>query len=134
MTNVNHQLVRDFFAGLSRGELVDALLTPDMTMWTASSGASEKARFAMGIKLLASIFDGGVTYTVDTLTAEDDRVAAEVHADGTLVNGETYANQYVFMFRIKDGRIASVAEHTNVALVREKLGPLLAAAMAKARG
>ncbi|MCJ8158553.1 nuclear transport factor 2 family protein [Sphingomonas sp. LaA6.9] len=132
MTQTNHQIVRDFFAAISRGETPDALFTPDMTGWTASSGTSEKARFLGGIRLLTTIFSGPYHYSIKSLTAEDDRVVAEVHGSGMLVSGEAYANDYAFIFRIRDGRIASVAEHSDVALVREKLHPLLAAAMAKA--
>ncbi|RJF90603.1 nuclear transport factor 2 family protein [Sphingomonas cavernae] len=134
MTQTNHQIVRDFFSAISRGETPDDLFTPDMTGWTASSGTSEKARFLGGIRLLASIFSEPFQYSVKSLTAEEDRVVAEVHGAGTLVSGEAYENDYAFVFRIRDGQIASIAEHTNVALVREKLYPLLAAAMAKAEG
>jgi ketosteroid isomerase-like protein len=125
----NQQLARLFFEALSKGEIPDALLTSDMTAWTTSSGAwSDKARFQYGIKLLASIFKGGLAYTVDSLTAEEDRVAAEVQSQGTLTNGEDYRGRYLFMLRIRDGRIASVAEHNDPRAVREKLGPLLQAA------
>ena len=52
---------------------------------------------------------------------------AEVHSEGTLVNGEAYSNTYVFVFRIRDSRIASVAEHFNAVTVREKMVPLVRA-------
>jgi ketosteroid isomerase-like protein len=134
MAQTNHQLARRFFQALSNGEIPDALLTPDMTAWTTSSGAwSDKARFQYGIKLLASIFNGGLAYTIDSLTAEADRVAAEVQSRGTLVNGEDYHGRYAFMLRVRDGRIASVAEHNDPGPVREKLGPLLKAALQNAR-
>ncbi|HTZ69283.1 MAG TPA: nuclear transport factor 2 family protein [Acetobacteraceae bacterium] len=133
MTQANHAIVHEFFAALSRGSLPSDLLAPDMTAWTALSGTSDLARFRAGIELLASLFAEPFRYTVDSLTAEEDRVAAEVRAAGTLIGGEHYGNRYVFMFRIREGKIASVAEHTNVVLVREKLAPLLAAAMARTR-
>ncbi len=134
MSQTNHQLARRFFEALSNGEIPDALLTPDMTAWTTSSGAwSDKARFQYGIKLLASIFNGGLAYTIDSLTAEADRVAAEVQSRGTLVNGEDYHGRYAFVLRVRDGRIASVAEHNDPGPVREKLGPLLKAALQNAR-
>src|SRR5665213_4393672 len=109
MTHINHRIVRDFFAAISRGETPDDLFTADMTGWTASSGTSPKARFLSGIRLLASIVSGPYAYTVQSLTAEEDRVAAEVHGAGTLISGEPYENDYVFVFRIRDGRIAAIA-------------------------
>ncbi len=128
----NHQLARVFFEALSKGEIPDALLTSDMTAWTTSSGAwSDKARFQYGIKLLASIFDGGLAYTVDSLTAEDDRVAAEVQSHGTLINGEDYHGRYVFMLRIRDGRIASVAEHNDPRAGARKARALIAGSVEK---
>src|SRR5271165_1211963 len=128
MSRSNHQLVRDFFAALSRGDLRDDLFTDDVAMWTNTAGTSEKARYQGGVKILQSLFEGGLNYSVDSLTAEDDRVAAEVQARGKLKSGEDYRNTYVFMFRIRNGRIASVAEHCNSIVVREKIMPLLQAA------
>ena len=132
MTQAAHDLARQFFAALSDGNLADALLTDDMTAWTTSSGVkSDKARYQGGVRLLASLFKGGLAYAIDSLTAEDDRVAAEVRSHGTLVDGQAFDNRYVFILRIRDGRIASVAEHFDPAPVTEKLVPLIQAAMAK---
>lgn len=129
MSRSNHQIVLDFFAALSRGNLRDELFTDDVSIWTTSSGAAEKVKYQGGVKLLQSLFEGGLNYTVDSLTAEDDRVAAEVRARGKLKNGKIYSNSYVFMFRIRDERIAAVAEHCNILVVRETIMPLLEAAM-----
>ena len=131
MTSPNHQLVHDFFTALSSGNLPDELLTPDMTAWTATSGSTDKVKFQGGVKMLGLIFGGSLHYSIDALTAEDDRVAAEVQSRGTLINGEDFHNVHVFMFRIRDHRIASVAEHMNQFIVREKIVPLMLDAMAK---
>jgi ketosteroid isomerase-like protein len=50
---------------------------------------------------------------------------------GVLVNGEDYRNTYVFVFRIRDGRIAAVAEHFNALIVQQKMVPLVRALMDK---
>jgi ketosteroid isomerase-like protein len=128
MSSSHHELAREFFAHLSRGELPDELFTEDATVWTNSSGASTKASYQRGVKLLQSMFPAGLVYHVDSLTAEDDRVAAEVQGQGTLASGGDYRNTYVFIFRVRDGRIAAIAEHTNAVVVREKILPLLQAA------
>jgi ketosteroid isomerase-like protein len=128
MNRSNHQLVRNFIAALSTGELPDDLFTDDMTVWTLTSGTSEKTKYQHGVKKLQSLFQGGLTYEVKSLTAEDDRVAAEVQAHGTLVNGDDYHNNYVFIFRIRDARIARVSEYFNALVMREKLAPLMQAA------
>ena len=132
MTRSNHQLVRDFFAALSSGSLSGEMFTDDMTAWTTTSGRSAKEKYLAGVGILQSLFPAGLAYTIDSLTAESDRVAAEVQSRGILVNGDPFQNVYVFMFRIRDGRIASVAEHFNPQVVRDMIMPLLQAAAAMA--
>lgn len=132
MTASNHQIVRDFFAALSRGTLPDDLLTPDMTAWTTMSHAIGKAQFQGGVAMLGAIFSGTLTYDIDTLTAEEDRVAAEVQSHGTLSGDEPFHNIHVFTFRIRDGKIAHVAEHMNPFIVAEKIAPRMQALMGHA--
>jgi uncharacterized protein len=127
----SHQLVHDFFAAVTAGELPDSLLTPDMTGWTTTQGTTDKAGYQRLIRLLAAMCSRPLAFTIDSITAEEDRAVAEVRSEGTLINGENYRNTYVFVFRVRDGRIASVAEHFNALIVREKLIPLLPAISAR---
>lgn len=80
-----HRLVHEFFAAVTTGELPDLLLTPDMKGWTTTQGTMEKAAYQRVIKVLASISAKPLTFTIDSITAEDDRVAAEVRSEGTLI-------------------------------------------------
>lgn len=132
MTQPNHQLVRDFFVAMSSGNVPDELLTPDMTFWSVNAGTADKARFQGAMKILASIFSNSLIYNIQSLTAEEDRVVAEVQSDGTLIGGEPFHNNHMFLFRIRDGRVASVAEYMNQFLVRDKIAPLMQAIMVKA--
>jgi uncharacterized protein len=121
-----HQIVDAFFAAVAAGELPDSLLTPDMKGWITTQGSMDKAAYQQVIRLLAQMTAGPLDFTIDSITAQDDRVVAEVHSQGTLINGEDYANTYVFVFRVRGGKIASVAEHFNALIVQEKLIPLMA--------
>jgi uncharacterized protein len=133
MPHPHHEIARRFISALSAGALPDELLTDDMHAWTLSSGAwVEKQRYQGGVQLLASLFDGPYSYSIDALTAEEDRVVCEARASGTLAGGDAFSNTYVFILRIRDGRIASVSEHFNTIPVREVLGPLIHAKLAKA--
>ena len=125
MQRSHRKLVEDFFSALSAGDLTDDLFTDDMSVWTTTSGTSPRQRYQGAVKLLKSLFRDGPHYTLDSVTVEDDRAAAEVRAAGLLVNGEEYRNSYAFIFRIRDARIASIAEHTNPLIVREKILPLM---------
>src|SRR5439155_6803259 len=107
VTRSSHQLVRDFFAAVTAGELPDALLTSDMAGWTTMQGRLSKEAYQEVIRLLAKMTARPLAFTIDSITAEDDRAVAEVHSEGKLINGQDYANTYVFVFRIRDGRIAS---------------------------
>jgi uncharacterized protein len=121
----SYQLVHDFFVAVTAGELPDSLLTPDMKGWTTTQGSMSKAAYQNVIRLLARISARPLTFTIDSITAEEDRAVAELRSEGTLINGQEYQNTYVFVFRIRDGRIASVAEHFNALIVQEKMVPLV---------
>jgi ketosteroid isomerase-like protein len=121
----SRQLVQAFFAAVTAGDLPDSLLTPDMKAWTTTQGTMEKAQYQRVINILAEISARPLVFTIDSITAEEDRAVAEVRSEGTLINGEPYSNTYVFVFRIRDGRIASVAEHFNALIVQEKMMPLV---------
>ncbi|HEX7853333.1 MAG TPA: nuclear transport factor 2 family protein [Sphingobium sp.] len=135
MTQALHQIAQDYFAALSAGDAPAHLLVEDMTAWTTSSGQSQpREKYVGGIRMLGTLFEGGLKYTIDALTAENDRVVAEVHSEGILINGEGFQNRYVFILRVKEGKIVSVAEHFNPEPVRQQIIPLMQAAMARQAG
>jgi ketosteroid isomerase-like protein len=119
------RLVHAYFAAVTAGELPDALLTEDMTAWTTTQGTMSKAAYQEVIRLLARISKVPLQFTVDAITAEGDRAVAEARSEGVLIDGEPYANTYVFVLRIRDGRIAHIAEHFNALIVQEKMMPLV---------
>ncbi len=128
MKEQNHTLAREYFRAVSNGDLPDDLLTSDMTGWITTGGTMDKASYQHLIKLLAVMCARPLEFTIHSLTSEEDRVVAEAESEGILVNGQEYRNSYVFVFRIRDGRIASIAEHYNALIVQEKLMPLIEAA------
>lgn len=119
------QLVHDFFAAVAAGDLPDSLLTPDMTGWITTQGAMDKVAYQGLVRLLARMTDGPLHFTIDAITAQDDRIVAEARSTGRLINGENYAQTYVYVFRVREGRIAAVAEHYNALVAQEKLLPLM---------
>ena len=133
MSQANHQIVRDFFAALAAGTLTEDMFTPDMTTWTVLSGPADKATFLGGVKFLASLFSD-FAYSIDALTAEDDRAVAETQSNGTFLDGEPFHNVHVFTFRIRDGKIAHMSEFMNQDTVKAKIMPRLQVAMAGATG
>src|SRR4051794_10461538 len=112
------RLVHAYFAAVTAGELPDDLLTEDMTAWTTTQGTMSKVAYQEVIRLLGRICKVPLQFTIDAITAEEDRAVAEARSEGVLINDEPYANTYVFVFRIRDGRIASIAEHFNALVVQ----------------
>lgn len=126
MLQPHYNLARAYFSAVTAGDLPDQLLTGDFSAWTTGTGPMSKDAYQDAIRLLARLCKTPIQFTIDAITAEDDRVVAEARSMATLINGEPYANTYVFSFRIRDGRIAWIGEHMNLAIVREKLSPLIA--------
>ena len=126
MSHPNHAIAEAYLSAVTAGDLPDSLLTDDMTAWLTTQGPISKAAYQGAIRLFARMAQSPIRFTVDALTAEDDRVVIEAHSQATLINGEEYGNTYVFSLRVRDGRIAWIAEHFNALIAQEKLFPLAA--------
>lgn len=126
MAHPNYSVAQAYLAAVTAGDLPDSLLTDDMSAWLTTAGPVSKSDYQGAIRLLARMCRSPIQFTVDALTAEDDRVVIEAHSQATLVNGEEYANTYVFSIRVRDGKIAWIAEHYNALIAQEKLIPLAA--------
>ena len=126
MSHPNHAIAEAYLAAVTAGDLPDSLLTDDMTAWLTTQGPISKAAYQGAIRLFARMTQSPIRFTVDAITAEDDRVVIEAHSQATLINGEEYGNTYVFSLRVRDGRIAWIAEHFNALIAQEKLLPLAA--------
>ncbi len=126
----SYRLARAYFEAVTAGKLPDELLTPDMTGWITTGGTLDKAGYQHLVRLLSAMCATPIRFTIKSLTADEDRVIAEAESEANLISGEEYRNTYVFVLRIRDGRIASVAEHYNALIVNEKLMPLMERAAA----
>jgi ketosteroid isomerase-like protein len=116
---------------MNSGDPPAEMFVDDLQVSSAvSPSKADKRGYIGAIKLLQSLFPNRLTYTIDSLTAEDDRVAAAVRAEGTLNNGEIYQNNYLLLFTLRDGKIATIVEYFNPIPVAEKIAPLMRAALA----
>jgi ketosteroid isomerase-like protein len=131
MSDDARAIVQGFLDAIGKGEPLDPLATPDMKAWTVSAGDTPREKFFGGCQLLSVIFNGSLRYQIDALTVQDDRAVAEVSSHGTLMNGDAYKNNHAFIFKIRDGLIASVAEYMNMQTVSEKIVPLMQEVMGK---
>jgi len=126
MSHPNHAVAAAYLSAVTAGDLPDSLLTDDMTAWLTTQGPISKSDYQSAIRLLARMCQSPIRFTVDAITAQDDRVVIEAHSQATLIDGQEYANTYVFSLRVRNGRIAWIAEHYNPLIAQEKLFPLAA--------
>jgi ketosteroid isomerase-like protein len=61
----------------------------------------------------------GVRLTITGVTAEGDRVAVEMDADGVSATGLQYQNQYHDLLEIRDGKIVAGREYLDTAHAAE---------------
>ena len=98
-------------------------MADDVTWWAPqSTEARGLARPVKGREQVIALLmtrglfkPDGRTWSIHHLVAEGDVVAAHATMRAETVNGHPYENQYVFMFRIQQGRIAEVWEHLDTA-------------------
>jgi hypothetical protein len=126
MSHPNYAVAEAYLAAVTAGDLPDSLLTDDMTAWLTTQGLISKSAYQGAIRLMAKMCESPIRFTVDAITAQDDRVVIEAHSQATLIDGQEYGNTYVFSLRVNNGRIAWIAEHFNPLIAQEKLFPLIA--------
>jgi ketosteroid isomerase-like protein len=129
-TEENKALVQEFYRRMNARRYEDMweLFTAD-AKWGGGRASTDDFGSIDGMKAIMvdpmPIFvDGGIDFTVHALTAEGDRVAAEVESNAALVNGKVYNNHYHMLFEIRDGKIAVVKEYADTAHGRDIFGDL----------
>jgi uncharacterized protein len=129
----NKQVVLEFIEAFSRGdgEATRACLTPEARAVAKGFGKLSGTRAYQDIVANAAAFreliPSGLRPSVKSIIAEGDRVAVEFEGDARLANGEHYANQYCFVFTLRDGKIDLLHEYFCTLLADQKIGPLLTA-------
>lgn len=124
----NEQIVRDFFAVLSTGELenirktlhADASWTP-MVKDVPGAGVHQPRDVIVDDFLapVRGLFeDGDPKVTVKNIFCKGNLVCAETSAHGKMRNGNTYDNQYCWVIEIKEGLVCAIREYMDSAYVQ----------------
>jgi ketosteroid isomerase-like protein len=120
----NKAVVRRYFQAIEEAdyETIEKLLADDVRFWLPPSvpdGVEFQGRRDIMRNIaesIAGLYDVrvGLHPEIQNLTAEDDRVAAELVIRGrSKASGKDYENHYHFLFVIRDGRIAEFHEHLD---------------------
>jgi ketosteroid isomerase-like protein len=117
-------------------ERMAALLTDDFTLWMVPSaremgmpsplvGRETFFEFVAGLSQRPDMWKVRETRPAQFLFGEDDSVAVRLRSIGDFASGYTYDNEYVFIYKLADGRICEMREFTDVAyinILRERAG------------
>ena len=128
----NDELVREFFATLSTGDLeaLRALLHPagswEVMGLTIPGAGRTEGRDAVIDEFLAPVrrlfADGDPKVHVKRVFSRGDLVAAETEGVGTLRNGNDYHNRYAWIIEIKDDQVCHLREYLDTAYIMSVVG------------
>ena len=119
----NKEIVRKFCGLFNTGNIPAILgtMAEDATWWVNGkshlydgAGIRTKSDMEKSWQGLYSRLEGGLQLNIVAMTAEDNRVAAEVRSFGPTTVGTVYENDYHFLFCIRDGEIAEVREYGDM--------------------
>jgi len=132
MSEQNKEVVLKFIRAFSDGdaETAKTCLAPDaLTVAKGFGKLSGPRPYEIIVATTAAfkeLIPTGLGPTFHTVTAEGDRVAVEFEGNATLVNGQSYCNQYCMVFTLEGGKIKHVNEYYCTILADDRIGPLLA--------
>lgn len=121
----NKDIVARLFGSLEEGRVEEAmaLVAEDAEWWVQGIGVTPLVTLR---EIWSRTFagPGKREMKITTMTAEDDRVAAEIESDVALPDGRDYRNTFNNLFYIKDGQIVKVREYFDTAYIERMFGPL----------
>jgi len=125
----NKQLLQDIFAELAKSNsrpFVDAMA--DDFRWTMFGGGKWAKTYEGKAAVLNELFPAlrrkmdRITTIAQRFIAEGEHVAVEARGANTTKAGAAYNNNYCFVFRLADGKLAEVTEYMDTELVTAVLG------------
>ena len=134
MSEQNKRIVLKFIEAMGKGDAAAAAPCIAEDTFTLAKGFGKFAGKRTHDTILATIsafrelMPAGMEPDIHTVIAEGDRVVVEFEGNGTLVNSESYCNQYCMVFTLSDGKIRQVNEYFCTVLADKVLWPLVEAA------
>ena len=127
-TETNKATVRNFFAALNDGDvtaIVDTYAEDGcvQTMGnTLISGTSSRDAIAASAGAIFDVFPHGLKFDILDMVAEGDKVAVEAVSEGEHISGQTYSNEYHFLFEFRpDGKLQQLKEYMDTEQITDVL-------------
>ena len=126
-TETNKNLVRQFFSALNSGdaEAIAESYAPEGSVQTMGntliSGVFNREQISRSAGAIFDVFPQGIQFTVLDMVAEGDKVAVEATSEGEHISGQTYTNEYHFLFQFEDGKVLRLKEYMDTEQVTDVL-------------
>jgi len=123
----NKTTVTQFFAALNAGETEVIVNTYAenghvQTMGnTLISGTFSRPEIAASAGSIFEVFPQGLKFEIVDMVAEGDKVAVEATSEGEHISGQTYCNEYHFLFEFRDGKLLKLKEYMDTEMVTDVL-------------
>lgn len=123
----NKAIVTRFFEAMNNGDvdfIVDSYAADGclQTMGnTLISGTYTKEQVAASAGSIFEVFPQGLKFTATSMVAEGDKVAVEAVSEGQHVSGQTYSNEYHFLFEFREGKLLKLTEYMDTERVTDVL-------------
>ncbi len=123
----NKAIVAQFFNALNHGDvafIVDAYAAEGsvQTMGnTLISGVFSREQIAASAGGIFDVFPSGLLFTITGMVGEGDKVAVEATSKGDHISGQTYSNEYHFLFEFRAGKLIKLKEYMDTERVTDVL-------------
>jgi len=115
-TSASKRLVLDYLRHMEAGDTLAALAlaSEDARFWMPGPGELSKAQVA-GFFAQVGPLILSMRFTIHGIAEEGERIAVEASGLAQLATGKEYANQYHFLFIVRDGCILAMKEYADTA-------------------
>jgi uncharacterized protein len=129
-TAENKETIKRIYAALENGDrsVFGASVQPDyvwrlagQSSWSKCFTGQEEVRTKL-LKPLFALFATEYRARAINLISEGETVVAEVRGDAQTRSGKRYNNEYCFLFKFRDGKIAEIIEYCDTDLEERVLG------------
>ena len=126
-SEANKATVRKFFDAMNSGDvdfIVDTYAEDGclQTMGgTLISGTFPKEQIQVSAGSIFEVFPKGLKFKLLDMVAEGDKVAVEATSEGEHVSGQTYSNEYHFLFEFREGKLVRLKEYMDTERVTDVL-------------
>lgn len=135
MSQSNIDTVLTFINAMSNGdaETADSCVGPNAFTvakgYGKFAGVRQRGVMVGTIAAFKQLLPGGLNVTINSVTAESDRVVVEFEGNSETSEGVPYHNQYCMVFIMEAGKIGQVNEYFCTMHADEVLWPLVARAV-----